>query len=88
MADAMVSFIAHEYVEAITNPDNGGWYRDSDHKENADICAWRFSGSYTSPITDAPSSCNMQTNGRHFYVQDNWVNAGGGYCDSAYPPAQ
>lgn len=40
--DGMVSIIAHELSEAITNPDGRtGWF-DLRHSENADKCAWTY----------------------------------------------
>eukprot|EP00897_Mesotaenium_endlicherianum_P002538 jgi/Mesen1/2311/ME000155S01395 len=40
-ADAMVSVLAHELAEAVTDPLIDAWYRGS-YTENADICAWSW----------------------------------------------
>ena len=74
-ADGMVSIIAHEQEEAISDPDLNAWY-DRRGMENADKCAWTFgtlsgsSGAYY----------NVTMGGHNYLVQRNWVNAGGGYC--------
>lgn len=36
-ADGMVSVIAHELAEAVSDPLINGWFRSSDGKENADV---------------------------------------------------
>jgi hypothetical protein len=41
---ALANVSGHEYSETITDPRNGGWW-DSSGAENADKCAWTFSGS-------------------------------------------
>src|SRR6185437_14247453 len=45
-ADGMVSVIAHELEEAVTDPDLNAWY-DRRGAENADKCAWTFGNTYT-----------------------------------------
>ncbi len=44
-ADAMVSVIAHEVSESVTDPDLNAWY-DAAGEENADKCAWTFGSTY------------------------------------------
>ena len=44
----MVSIIAHELAETVTDPDNGGWY-DSTGAENADKCEWDFGVTFAVP---------------------------------------
>lgn len=39
--DGMVSIIAHELSEAVTDPDLNGWY-DLAHYETADKCSWTY----------------------------------------------
>jgi hypothetical protein len=39
--DGMVSVVAHEVEETLTDPDANGWH-DSSGAENADKCAWTF----------------------------------------------
>ncbi|MGR9000528.1 MAG: hypothetical protein ACU88J_15985 [Gammaproteobacteria bacterium] len=75
-ADGMVSIIAHELEEAVTDPDLNAWY-DRRGYENADKCAWKFGATYT---TANGSKANMNLNGRDYLIQQNWVNASGGYC--------
>jgi hypothetical protein len=75
-ADGMASIIAHELEEAVTDPDLNAWY---DHRgaENADKCAWTFGTTYTVPNG---SKANMVLGTRNYLIQQNWVNASGGYC--------
>lgn len=79
-ADGMASIIAHELEEAVTDPDLTAWY-DRRGFENADKCAWTFGP--TSTINGSES--NMTLGGRKYLIQQNWVNASGGYCAKAYP---
>lgn len=80
-ADAMASIIAHELEEAVTDPDLNAWY-DNRGMENADKCAWTFGKTYT---TSNGALANMSLGGVNFYIQQNWVNAGGGSCALSYP---
>ena len=80
-ADGMASIIAHELEEAVTDPDLNAWY-DRRGQENADKCAWTFGTTYS---TSNGASANMQLGGRDFLIQQNWVNASGGYCATSYP---
>ena len=79
-ADGMVSIIAHEQEEAISDPDLNAWY-DRRGAENADKCAWTF-GSVSGP---SGAYYNMTLNGNNYLVQRNWINAGGGYCTMTNP---
>jgi hypothetical protein len=79
-ADAMVSVIAHELEEAVTDPDLNAWY-DNRGYENADKCAWTFGTTYS---TNNGSKANMKLGTRDYLIQRNWVNAGGGYCSLSY----
>jgi len=79
-ADGMVSIIAHELEEAVTDPDLNAWF-DSRGQENADKCAWTFGNTYT--VANG-SQANMKLGSRDFLIQQNWVNAASGYCALAY----
>jgi hypothetical protein len=79
-ADGMASIIAHELEEATSDPDLNAWY-DRRGYENADKCAWTF-GTTSGPTN---AKYNMTMGGRNWLIQQNWVNAGGGYCAVAYP---
>ena len=79
-ADGMVSIFAHELEEATTDPDLNAWY-DNRGSENADKCAWKFGTEYT---TSNGSLANMSMGGYNFLIQQNWVNASGGYCALKY----
>ena len=75
-ADGMVSIVAHEFEEATSDPDLNAWY-DTRGNENADKCAWTFGTTYT---TSNGSLANMNVGGHDYLVQQNWVNASGGFC--------
>ena len=75
-ADGMASIISHELEEAATDPDLNAWY-DGRGAENADKCAWTFGATSTA---SNGSLYNMTLGSRQFLIQQNWVNASGGYC--------
>ena len=79
-ADGMASVIAHELEETVSDPDLNAWY-DTRGAENADKCAWTFGATYAAPNG---SAANMQLGTRNFLIQQNWVNAGSGYCALKY----
>jgi hypothetical protein len=80
-ADGMASVLVHELEEAATDPDLNAWY-DSDGEENADKCAWTWGKEYTSANG---SRANVRLGARDFLIQQNWVNAGAGYCSMEGP---
>jgi hypothetical protein len=79
-ADGMASIIAHELEESVTDPDLNAWY---DHRgmENADKCAWTFGSTYT---VNNGALANMKLGNRNYLIQQNWVNAAGGYCAKSF----
>ena len=79
-ADGMASIIAHELEEAVTDPELNAWY-DRRGYENADKCAWTFGTTSKAPNG---SNYNMTLGGSQYLIQQNWVNASGGYCAKAY----
>ena len=79
-ADGMASIIAHEMEEAISDPDLNAWY-DRQGEENADKCAWTFGSESTA---SNGSKYNITLGGTHYLIQQNWVNASGGYCAMSY----
>ncbi len=80
-ADGMANIIGHELEEAVTDPDLNAWY-DVRGFENADKCAWTFGSTYT---TANGTTANMKLGSRDYLIQQNWVNALGGYCAKSYP---
>lgn len=80
-ADGMASIIVHELEEAVTDPDLDAWY-DRRGYENADKCAWKFGTTTTNPVDG--SKYNMTLGRRNYLIQQNWVNAAGGYCALSY----
>ena len=79
-ADGMASVIAHELEEATTDPDLNAWY-DTKGQENADKCAWTFG---TTKSTATGAVYNVTLGIRNWLIQQNWVNANGGYCSMSY----
>ncbi len=79
-ADGMASIIAHELEEAVTDPDLNAWY-DHRGQENADKCAWTFG---TQSTAANGSKYNVTLGGKNYLIQQNWVNASGGYCAMSY----
>ncbi len=79
-ADGMASIIAHESEEAISDPDLNAWY-DRRGNENADKCAWTFG---TESTASNGSKYNVVLGGEEYLIQQNWVNASGGYCAMSY----
>jgi hypothetical protein len=80
-ADGMASIIAHELEEAATDPDLNAWY-DTRGQENADKCAWTWG---TTSTLSSGAKYNMTLGARNYLIQQNWVNASGGYCAKQYP---
>jgi phosphate-induced protein 1 len=80
-ADGMVNIIAHELEEAVTDPDLNAWY-DGRGEENADKCIWTFGTTY---VTPNGARANMKLGNRDFLIQQNWVNANGGFCALSLP---
>jgi hypothetical protein len=78
-ADGMASIVAHELEEAVTDPNINAWYQGR-YQENADKCAWTFGSTYT--VNGA--AANMHLGTRDYLIQQNWVNALGGYCAKSY----
>ncbi|CAF2767306.1 unnamed protein product [Rotaria sp. Silwood2] len=66
--DAMASIIAHEIVEAMSDPFGNAWY-DSNGAENADKCAWNFG-----TVSQSPNGANynLLAGGRYYLIQQNW----------------
>jgi len=81
-ADAMASTIAHELEETITDPNVDAWY-DASGEEIADKCAWNFGATYTAPNG---TLANMNLGGNNYLIQQDWVNASGGFCGLSASP--
>jgi hypothetical protein len=79
-ADGMASIIAHELEEAVTDPNLNAWY-DTRGRENADKCAWTFGTTFP---TGNGSVYNMTLGARNYLIQQNWVNATGGFCAKSF----
>lgn len=74
-ADYEVNTLAHEVEEATTDPLGTAWY-DNRGYENADKCAWTFG----TTASNGTGVYNITVGAKQFLVQQNWVNASGGFC--------
>ena len=79
-ADGMANTIAHEFVEAVTDPVGNGWF-DGSGRENADKCAWTFGDVFIEPNG---SQANVTWGSRDYLIQQNWANDGAGYCAQSF----
>ena len=79
-ADGSASILAHELEEAVTDPDLNAWF-DTSGAENADKCAWTFG---TTSTASNGAKFNMTLGGRNYLIQQNWVNASGGFCAKSH----
>ena len=69
--DAMVSVIAHELEETVTDPLINGWYNRS-QAENGDMCAWTFGNAQTKLANGSYYNVTLPTYGggsRHYLIQ-------------------
>jgi hypothetical protein len=82
--DGMISVIAHELEEAVTDPDPRSGWADASGAENADKCAWTF-GHAQYQVANG-SWANMTLGSRNFLIQRNLYhnlngpNGVGDYC--------
>jgi hypothetical protein len=66
--DGMVSVLAHELVETLSDPLLNAWY-DNQGAENADKCAWTFGGAQQ--LAANGSFYNVTLGARKFAIQRN-----------------
>lgn len=69
--DAMTSVIAHELVEAVSDPESDGnrAWQDGIGYENGDKCAWTYGVSQTH---ETGYKYNLVLGERNYYIQRNW----------------
>lgn len=79
-ADGLVSILAHELDESVTDPDLSAWF-DAQGGENADKCAWTYG---TTRTVSNGSQANVKLGGKDYLIQQNWLNAGAGSCALAH----
>ena len=72
----MVSVVAHELEEAVSDPDLNAWY-DRRGYENADKCAWTFG---TTQVASNGAAYNLTVGGLNMLIQRNW-NASSQRCE-------
>lgn len=68
-ADGMVSIIAHELSEMITDPELNAW-TDAFYNENSDKCIWQYKGVYE---TSNHSAANVKIGDKEYLIQANWM---------------
>ncbi|KAJ2962222.1 hypothetical protein NQZ79_g2620 [Umbelopsis isabellina] len=66
--DGLISVLAHEIVEAGSDPDLNAWY-DASGQENADKCAWTFG---TTKTASNGAAYNVVVGGKNYLIQQNW----------------
>jgi hypothetical protein len=76
-ADGMASIMTHELDESVTDPQGDAWY-DARDNENGDLCNFNYGSKFYG--TANGSIANVQLGPRNFLLQEDWVNASGGYC--------
>jgi hypothetical protein len=84
-ADSMASVLMHEISETLTDPDGDGWANiaaDGSYTENADMCAWTWGPLGTSANG---AKTNIHLGSRDYLIQQNWLNAAGGFCGMSFP---
>jgi hypothetical protein len=72
-ADPTISTISHEHNEVMTDPLDDAWI-DGSSEEAGDLCVTTFGPTLGGTGT---SAWNQVINGHHYYLQDEWSNAGG-----------
>jgi Phosphate-induced protein 1 conserved region len=80
-ADGMVSVLAHELVETVSDPQLNAWYGVDLAHENGDLCAWTFGATHAAANG---ALANVKLGTREYLLQQNWVNANGGSCALSY----
>ena len=69
--DAMISVIAHELEETVSDPLLNAWYNRQDY-ENGDMCAWTFGNAQSQLPNGAYYNVTLPTasgGSRHYLVQ-------------------
>ncbi len=68
--DGMVSVLAHELVETLSDPQLNAWY-DSKGAENADKCAWTFGALNAQKFAANGAVYNVTLGARNYAIQRN-----------------
>lgn len=79
-ADAMVAWIAHALNGTVTDPTDQGWF-DRYGLENSEKCEGTFGPTQTVTNPEGqPAEFNVTLGGKHYLLQQNWVNSQKGHC--------
>jgi len=73
--DAMISILAHETGEAVTDPDLNAWH--SATAEEGDVCAYHYGTTFG---VSNGSKANVKLGGRNYLVQESLVVSGSQHC--------
>jgi hypothetical protein len=76
VSDSIVSVMAHEISETITDPDLNAWY-DSKGNEMGGLCAWNFGTPF---YIDNGAQADIKLKDTYYLIQKLWVNENYGYC--------
>ncbi|KAK9809895.1 hypothetical protein WJX72_001184 [[Myrmecia] bisecta] len=82
--DSMVSILAHELVETVTDPLGSTWY-DDNKAEVADKCVYNYVLNPTLATIPSGAAYNMIIGSRPYLIQGLWVNSLGGSCGIIAP---
>ena len=87
-ADGMANLIAWQLDDTTTDPDFNAWETSGKGRtptgvENADLCKWTFGTTQTASNGSLYNFAGVS--GTQWLIQQNWVNASGGYCALQYP---
>ena len=80
--DGMVSVLAHELAETVTDPQLNAWYHIDQSGEIGDLCNFNFGTTQTEPTYN--SQYNLSLNNFNYLVQQEWLNANSGQCVIGY----
>ena len=79
-ADAMIAWLVHALNATVTDPTDHGWY-DRYGLENSEKCEGTFGATQTVTNPDGqPAEFNVTYGGKHYLLQQNWVNSKKGHC--------
>ena len=85
-ADGMASVMTHEIEETISDPELTTWATPPDSTgkahEIADLCQWN-NGTATYKTANG-GTANVRLGARDFLIQQEWVNADGGFCAMSF----
>jgi hypothetical protein len=73
--DGLLSVLAQEVTEAITDPTGQQWWERASGNENGDKCAWQFGTVFANGAGRKYETCFPDN--RCYLLQTNWLKSGG-----------